>query len=126
MNENALDLLGRIVTEEIRDNSIRNIDRYLEGNFKGKYAKFVRSVFERNLSSPESLMREMIPLIVDETIDIFLQVLDLKMKQISIHINMNGKSVSPYEFTDALEAEYLPDDGWVANYSKERRTQDVY
>lgn len=122
MSKNALEMLGQLVAREIRDSSISNLDRYLNGQFRGQHAAFVRSVFEQHQGDPERLMREMVPLIVDETISIFLQVLDEHLEQVRLMVQEEKGLVSPYQYTDVLEAEYLPEDGWVAQYSKERRT----
>ena len=120
MHETALELLGRLVAREIRDNTIRNFDQYLRGESRGEYAKAVWALYEEHEDDPKALLEAFIPVIVDETIGIFLQVLDEYLDRVVIQVDEGEELKSPYAYTDALEGEYRPEDGWIATYSKER------
>lgn len=124
MSETALEVLGRLVAREVRDSAIGNVDHFLDGRYHGKHADFVRRLFDKHRHDPKALLYHFIPVIVDETISIFLQALDESMERVVIQVDEEGRTVSPYEYTDALEAEYRPDDGWIATYSRERRLID--
>jgi hypothetical protein len=120
MHETAIELLGRLVAREIRDNTIRNFDQYLRGKSRGKYAKAVWALYEEHRDDSKALLEAFIPVIVDETIGIFLQVFDEHLDRVMIQVDEGEELKSPYAYTDALEAEYRPEDGWIATYSQER------
>lgn len=123
MSETALDLLGQIVGREVRDNAIGNFDGYLEGNYRGAYANAVRALYEERQHDPRALLHAFIPVIVDETIGIFLQALDQHIDRVVLEVKEGTDQKSPYEYTDALEAEYRPGDGWIATYSQARHSE---
>lgn len=124
-NDNALERLGKIVAAEIRDSAISNFDRYLSGQYKGQHAERIRHKVEELRHDPDALLHNMIPTIVDETITIFLQVLDEYLDTVVIKVDEGEKLVSPYEYTDALGVHYDAEDegGWITMYSKQRRVQ---
>ena len=120
-DHNALDLLGRLVAAEVRDCAIQNFDTFMAGTAKGKYAEAVRSKIAELRHDPDALLQDMIPVVVDETITIFLQVLDEYLDTVQIKVKEGDELVSPYEYTDGLIAEYAAEgDGWIAKYSKQR------
>ncbi len=123
MPETALELLGRLVAREIRDNTIRNFDHYLRGESRGQYAQAMWALYEEHQDDSKALLEAFIPVIVDETIGMFLQVLDEHLDRVVLQVDEGEALRSPYDYTDALEAEYRPEDGWIATYSQERRSK---
>ena len=81
------------------------------------------ALYEEHQDDSRALLEAFIPVIVDEAIGIFLQVLDAHLDRVVIQVDEGEALRSPYDYTDALEAEYRPKDGWIATYSQERRSK---
>lgn len=125
--DKGLDLLGRRLTQSVRDVMISYLDAALSGQRRDIYAKqlYVRS---QGLSEEcRAFVDELVPFLVDGTLETFLQVLDVDLARngerqtMSLRVRgEDGQWLDVAHQTDGLEAEYGGRDGWVERFSQQR------
>lgn len=115
----VLDSIGHLFVDA-RDATISNIDKCISGEQRGKYARFITDMYQGIDDESKDAFASLLPCIVDEALSIVLQLLDERQSRILLRIEVEGVERSPYEFTDALEAEYAPEDGWIHRFSQQR------
>lgn len=121
---NALEHLGKIVVQDVRDYTITQLDGIIAGKYQGVFAQHIRQKISELGHDPQALLHALIPDIVDDTLTVLLQVLDAHVGSVVIEVREGEEWVSPYAYTDALGAFYdtEDEDGWMAMYSQQRRT----
>lgn len=114
-------MIGKAVVDA-RDTTISNFDSFFDKRHPGRYAQFISDIYVRIPEEAAEAVRELLPCIVDETLAILLQKIDRLYNddEIDIIIKHGSDSVSLFEAVDILSPEYLPNDGWVGRFSKER------
>ncbi|UQN05164.1 hypothetical protein [Deinococcus sp. QL22] len=119
VSDAVLDRIGRLFVDA-RDATISNYDRYTSDKPGGKYGQFINGIYQGIGDDSKEAFAALLPCIVDETLRIVLQLLDERLDRILLKVEEEGVERSPYDFTDALEAEYDPEDGWVHRFSQQR------
>ena len=121
---NALEPLGKIIVQEVRDYTITQLDGIIAGQYKGAFAQHIRQTISELGHDPQALLHTLFPDIVDNTLTVLLQVLDAQVGSVVIEVMEGEEWVSPYAYTGALGTLYdtEDEDGWIAMYSQQRRT----
>jgi hypothetical protein len=114
---------ARILVEQVRDAAIRGVDRRLRPDTADPVAlRWKKTVDTRQL---ESIVRMVLPDIVDNTLFYLLRAIDQEMLRLSF-TGSSGKAVS---LTDdglgELGGSYMGSPGWRAAYSRERFVDDL-
>jgi hypothetical protein len=128
VENSAIEEFGKLLVEKVRDVVIQNCDRRLRPDAKSVVAKRWREVMRH--ATPESLVKEIIPDIVDDTISGLLGAIDQELLQLSFTAS-SGETVNLVSVArdyGELSGSYGPGttSGWVAQHSKERFAPDLF
>lgn len=112
----VLDEFGKIFIEEIRDISIEDMDKMIEGTMKGEDSKII---FEKILNFTDE-QKDILKFVVSITVD---KVLDSFLFMIEQHENIGllYKGINLNEESDGLSGELYTEDGWIQKYTSQRR-----
>jgi hypothetical protein len=119
MINNVLDYFGETLMESVRDRTISNWDKILDGKMKGFSAQQVREKIEGFSEEQKEILKWMIPKIVDVGLHNFLAMVE-ECKNINVEVVSNGESGNIRELSDGLAGELYTEDGWISKFSKER------
>ena len=119
MINNVLDYFGETLMESVRDRTISNWDKILDGKKKGFSAQQVREKIEGFSEEQKEILKWMIPKIVDVGLHNFLAMVE-ECKNINVEVVSNGESGNIRELSDGLAGELYTEDGWISKFSKER------
>lgn len=123
MPNNVLDRLGEILITRVRDKTISDWDKILDGRMKGATAERVRAEIGAADATSASLCRRMIPRIVDTTIHHLLWTLEQE-ESIKLSFEFEGTVVSDAcAESDGLSGELYGGHGWIARFSNERNEE---
>lgn len=128
MANSAIEEFGKLLVEKVRDVVIQGCDRELGPEAQSVVAKRWREVMRH--ATPESFAKEIIPDIVDDTISGLLDAIDQELLQLSF-TSSAGESVNLVSVArreGELTGYYGTgiSSGWVAQYSKERFSRDLF
>lgn len=115
-----LNQFGQLVVQYVRDALISGTDQALAGKRRDIYSKHLHFCVQALSPECQSFIQEFIPNIVDATIGVFLQLVDLE-ETIQLKIRQaDGAYINLLELTDSLEGEYRSSEGWAASFTNER------
>lgn len=109
-----LNLFGELLMKEVRDTSIQEMDKIIDGKMKGEIAEKIQSELTP-LEGNEEILKKIIPSIIDRTLDSLLFCIE---ENPEIELLYNGENL--VDLSDGLSGELYSDDGWIKKYSKER------
>jgi hypothetical protein len=115
----ALDELGRLLMERVRDPSIAQCDKLVQGELKTALSKKINDSLTGQ-SVDHAVVHDLIPVIVDTTIAYLLNMIDQE-DAIDIVIRLQSSKplfLKPLE--DGLEGWLYGDDGWIKKLSSQR------
>ena len=112
---NVLTDFGKIFIRDVRDRSIEDIDNLVSGQFKTQKSRNLSNTFYSLNSSAQSFLNEMIPIIIDYTLNNMLELFEQNEDIQLIMKNQNITSTS-----DGLAGELYTEDGWIQKFSNQR------
>lgn len=113
---NELTYFGKKLIEEVRDRTIRGVDLRLKGAMKDEESIKLAGLIKTMSKQDKTVISQIIPLTVDLCIHNLLCMLE---DDKDINISVNGIDV--IEESDGLAGELYTEDGWILNYSTERK-----
>jgi len=125
--DNGLDRLGRRLVQSVRDEMILSLDAALDGQRRDVFSKHLHARTQNLSPECRAFVEELVPFLVDSTLEVFLQVLDVDLarngeqQELSLRVrNQVGEWLDAAQQTDSLEAEYGGVEGWVERFSQQR------
>lgn len=119
MSANNLDKFGELLMESVRDRTISNWDKILNGKMKGLSAQQVMEKIEGFSEEQKEILKWIIPKIVDVGLHNFLAMIE-ECENINVEVISNGGNSNIRELSDGLAGELYSEDGWIYRFSKER------
>ena len=119
MSENILDYFGKILMLNVRDRTISNFDRMIDGKMKGITAKCVSEKISSFNDNQLETLKWLIPKIVDLSLHNMLVMIE-ENNEINVEVFNGNNANSLKEVSDGLAGELYTEDGWILKYSKER------
>lgn len=120
MTQKPLDYFGEIIMTQVRDRSIREWDKTLEGLMKGAKSQKYSEMFNNMTLEQQECIKTMISQVIDTTIHFMLWAFE-QSNSIDIGFKLDsGKIERLQDESDGLSGELYTEDGWIAKYSKER------
>ena len=110
-----LEKFGEIFMLEVRDRTIREYDKILNGTMKGIIAEQVRDTLSDFDAEQIEKIKWLIPKIVDTELHKFLYLIES-----SDEIDLLFHQQNIKELSDGLSGELYTEDGWIMKYSQER------
>lgn len=121
MDSELVDLMGKTIVSRARDDVISSLDKAIRGTRLDIYSKKIHSITQPFDLESKKILHDLIPFIVDATIEVFLQMLDHENEaELRLVSERNGNFLIP---EICLEAEYSFSAGWVKRFSKERENK---
>lgn len=118
MARNPLDVVGELLMVRIRDKSIENWERILDGRMLGETAETVRQELSETSAGISEKVKRIIPHVVDTVIHNFLWALEQE-KAVGLWIEADGQvTPSIREVSDGLTGELYGERGWIAKFSR--------
>ena len=115
-NENT-DYFGKIFMHDVRDRTIRIWEKYLDGTMKGKTADHVSEIINEIPNELKEKFKELLPLIMNESIYNTLQMFE-QNDDVILKIIQNGNEIDLTQISDGLSGELFSDDGWIKKFSE--------
>ena len=119
MSDNILDNFGEVLMRSVRDRTISNWDKILNGKMKGLSAQQVMEKTEEFSEEQKEILKWIIPKIVDVGLHNFLAMIE-EYEDINVEVVTNGERGNIRELSDGLAGELYTEDGWISKFSKER------
>lgn len=118
MSEKALDNFGEILIREVRDKTIMNWKKMLDGRMKGNTAQQVIEKLDCFTDQQIKILEWMLCKFADNQLHNLLFMLE-ENSNIDLTIDESGKKQNIRELSDGLAGELYTEDGWIARFSKE-------
>jgi len=119
MSDKVLDKFGEVLMQSVRDRTISNCDKILNGQMKGITAQQVIEKLEGFSDEQIETLKWIIPQIVDESLHNFLFMIE-ECNNINVEVQINNETGNVRELSDGLAGELYTEDGWIFRFSKER------
>lgn len=122
MARNPLDIVGEFLMLRVRDKSIEDWEKILDGRMKGQMAEKVRQEFSDSGSEVPDVVKHMVPRIVDTVLHHLLWTLEQE-QTINLSIEADG-TITPSirEVSDGLSGELYGERGWIVKFSQKQST----
>lgn len=120
MDRNPLDIVGELLMVRVRDKSIEDWERILDGRMKGQTAEKVRQELAGTGSEVPAAVNRMVPRVVDTVLHHLLWTLEQE-QAINLSIEADG-TVTPSirEVSDGLSGELYGERGWIVKFSQKK------
>jgi len=123
MSDNCLDKFGELLMTHVRDKTIEDWDKIIDGRMKGLSAERVRKELIETGVDHSIILRKVIPRIVDTTLHHLLWTLEQE-SALNLSIETESDSFSNVcDASDGLSGELYGKRGWIARFSKERHEE---
>lgn len=110
-----LEVFGRILMNEVRDETISSLDMMISGEMQGVTAKAIREKLISFDKEQLEVLEWLLPKVVDLSLHNMLFMLEEHDNILVIVDNEDIKSVS-----DGMPGELYTEDGWISRFSNER------
>ena len=117
MGDQILDEFGKIVMARVRDQTISEWDKMVDGQMKGRTAEHVKKLVSSLDDSEKAIMHQLIPSIVDTTLFYLLFMFEEEKRLRVIMMDNNNSPKDLRSISDGLGGELY---GWIPRFSKER------
>lgn len=125
--QQALDLFGEALMNNVRDTQMRLWDQTLAGTVKSRPYKLMHEKLKSIFDSEQiAALERLMPWVVDNTIADIMGMLQDKHNQVDVIIRTNEEAISLYAASDLLNGELWGEEGWISRFSKERPTDDAF
>jgi len=120
MSENPLDVLGELLMAQVRDKSIEDWEKILDGRMKGQTAEVLRQELAGSDKAVPDILKRMVPCVVDTVLHHLLWTLEQE-QAIKLSIEIDGKATpSMRELSDGLSGELYGERGWIVKFSQKQ------
>ncbi|MHC1686063.1 MAG: hypothetical protein AB6733_24565 [Clostridiaceae bacterium] len=119
MSESILDLFGKKLISEVRDETITTWDMMLNGEMRGVTAQEVKEKISIFSDEQIEVLRWIIPKITDTSLHNLLVMIE-QNDEMKLEVFDGERNYDIKEISDGLEGELYTDDGWIKRFSKER------
>jgi len=119
MSDNVLDRFGEVLIQSVRDRTISNWDKILDGQMKGYSAQQVKKKIEGYSEEQKEILKWLVPKIVDTGLHNLLAMVE-EHQNIKLKVTGNGENGNIGDLSDGLAGELYTEDGWISRFSKER------
>lgn len=118
MPRKPLDHFGKRLMASVRDETIEQWLSLIDGKLKGETAERLRPELKRMTSADRSLLRRLVPRIVDTTLHHLLWTLEGN-EDITVSVTADGENCPNIASeSDGLAGEVYGPAGWIARFSK--------
>jgi hypothetical protein len=116
----ALDLFGKLLMQRVRDESIEEWDKTLDGRMKAPSLRRIHREFAGLEPSAQAFISRLIPQVVDTTLHYLLWTLEQE-DTVRVAVEAGDESVPDLsEVSDGLSGEVYGEEGWFARFSSQR------
>jgi len=119
MSDKVLDKFGEVLIQSVRDRTISNCDKILNGQMKGITAQQVMEKLDGFSEEQKETLKWIVPKFVDIGLHNFLAMIE-ENENIRVEVVINGEVGNVRELSDGLAGELYTEDGWISRFSKER------
>jgi hypothetical protein len=119
----ALNLLGELLIRQVRDESIDHWDRISESQMQDRRYSAALAALGKG-SSPDQVLREILPSIVDTTLHYLLWSIE-QSRTVKLMVQVQGNEYDAAKVSDGLPGELYSEDGWIARFSSERYSPPI-
>ncbi|WP_430510840.1 epimerase [Gottfriedia solisilvae] len=117
MSKNGLDLFGKLLMNNIRDEAIDDWERIIEGKMRDEESQNIYKMLSDN---ERELVKSLIPKIVDTTIHHLLWTIEQE-EFIKVKVNDGTQYRNINKISDGLAGELYTEDGWISRFSKKTK-----
>lgn len=111
----ALDDFGKIFIKNVRDNTIEDFDRMMNGSMAGLTAEQVQRKIEGLNKEQLDTISWLIPQVVDQCLHNMLWMVEQEED-----ISLRFREQELRDESDGLSGELYTDDGWIKRFSAQR------
>lgn len=123
MRKQALDHFGELLMQKVRDESIEQWDKILDGRMHDPFAQRVRDSLAEFDAHQLEVLRWLVPQVVDVTLHHLLWMFD-QTRSVDVAVKTpEGIVPSIRDVSDGLAGEPHGDHGWISRFSKERHEE---
>ena len=108
-----LDEFGKIFINEVRDKSIEEMQKRIDGSMKGESAKLVQEKVDKFNYEQKEFLKYILSLTVNNTLHNFLWMIE---QYDELKLLYNDTDIR--EESDGLTGELYTEDGWIEKYTK--------
>ncbi|TAA72665.1 epimerase [Planococcus salinarum] len=120
-HKEALDFFGKVLIEQVRDESIEDWERILGGKMKDEESQQLFNEVQSLHSEQLQLIMKLIPKVVDSTLHHFLWTLEQE-EEVNIVITLEEENpINIRENSDGLAGELYTEDGWISRFSSKQK-----
>jgi hypothetical protein len=118
MSQEALDRFGALLIEKVREETISQWHKLLDGSLKGERAKRLKALLASLGSGGKETFRQLIPEIVDSVLHQLLWMIEQE-EDVRLGILVNDKLYPDLrEVSDGLSGELYSDRGWIKRFGR--------
>lgn len=119
MRNDVLDKFGESLMVNVRDYSITQWNKTINGQLKGKTAQRIRPMISELSGDQKEILLSLVPEIVDTVLHHLLVLLE-QDEDINVEVAAEGERMSSLrEASDGLAGELYTEDGWIARFSRQ-------
>lgn len=118
MNDRNLDLFGKLLVSEVRDESIEKFNMIKLGRIKSDAARTLTEKLSKFSVEDLEVIDEVVLSSIDNVIHNFLWMLDRNDEVLEVRVIGEMPSDSIASISDGLPGELYSEDGWITKYSK--------
>lgn len=120
-HEIALDIIGTIIMEDLRDKSINYLEKLIEGKWKSPSTQQLQIDLKQFNEDQLKIIKRALIASIDTGIHDFLFKIQEQDEE-GFRITVNGQNIA--EISDGLHGELFTEDGWYHRFSKYGEKQD--
>lgn len=119
MNDEILMMLGKLIMEKARDDSISCLFDEIKGNINSYQGIRIRELLTNFNKEQIEIIIKLVPTVVDTSLHYFLDMIDSsdEIKLLFKEGDLNYIDIK--ELSDGLAGELYSDEGWIAKFSKQ-------
>lgn len=119
MNAIAMDMYGKALMSEVRDETISQIDRTIDGKMRDESSQLIKEKLSQFNSDQLETLKWLVPQIVDLSLHNLLTMIE-QSEVVKIMVIDGKNNVDINQVSDGLAGELYTEDGWIARFSQER------
>lgn len=120
MSQAALDQFGQLLMTKVRDQSISDWKKIVDGRMKGVSSVRIREVLSPLSEEQRQVFLSLVPEIVDTVLHHLLWTFEQE-DDVRIGVVADDEDIASLnDVSDGLAGELYSDEGWIARFSKEK------
>jgi hypothetical protein len=123
MNDPALNKFGELLIKNVRDKTVRDWERIINGEGKGKTAQAVLHQIGSFNTEQREVLLKLVPQIVDTALHHLLFTAEQE-QNLKLIMHCGDKDQNLREISDGLAGELYGNQGWIARFG-EKNTDNV-